>query len=99
MTKDEREHYDRVAAIGCLPCRMLGYRDTPAEIHHIRAGTGLGRKAHYLDVLPLCCFHHRGTHHPLTPSIHLDKRAFIAQFGTEAALLQLVRDLLEGRTS
>lgn len=99
MTKAEKQHLDRVQSLGCVACRQIGYRDTPAEIHHPRAGTGAGRKASHIDAIPLCPPHHRGTNHPLTPSIHLDKRAFIAQFGTEAALLQLVRDLLEGRTS
>lgn len=99
MTKAEKQHLDRVQALGCMACRLMGYRDTPAEIHHPRAGTGAGRKASHFDAIPLCPNHHRGLSHPLTPSIHLDKRAFIEQFGTEAALLQMVRDLLEGKAS
>lgn len=99
MTKDEKQHMDRVAALGCIACRLLGYRDTPCELHHPRSGAGAGRKSSNYDVIGLCAAHHRGTHHPMVSSIHLDKRAFIAQFGTEAALLQMVRDLLEGKTS
>lgn len=98
MTKAEKHHLDRVQRLGCIACRLMGYRDTPAEIHHPRAGTGAGRKASHFDAIPLCPNHHRGHAHPLTPSIHLDKRAFIAAFGTEAELLGKVRDLLEGRS-
>ncbi|GAA0260492.1 hypothetical protein [Rhodanobacter caeni] len=35
-----------------------------------------------------------GTMHPKVPSIHLDRLAFIAQFGTEAELLAKVRERL-----
>lgn len=99
MTKSERNHMNRVAELGCLACRQLGYHDTPAELHHPRSGAGMSQRASSLDVIGLCPAHHRGTHHPLTPSIHLDRRAFEAAFGTEAALLQRVRDLLDGRAS
>lgn len=99
MTKAEKQHLDRVQALGCMACRALGYRDTPAEIHHPRAGTGAGRKASHFDAIPLCPNHHRGLSHPLTPSIHLDKRAFIAIFGTEAELLEKTRRLLQGEAA
>ncbi|SFQ46300.1 Recombination enhancement, RecA-dependent nuclease [Geopseudomonas sagittaria] len=94
MTKAEKQHLSRVQSLGCMACRQIGYRDTPAEIHHPRAGAGAGRKASHFDAIPLCPAHHRGINHPLTPSIHLDKRAFIARFGTEAELLEQTRRLI-----
>lgn len=94
MTKEEKRHLDRVASLGCLACRQLGYIDSQAEIHHIRAGVGIGRRSSHFQVIGLCPAHHRGTNHPLTPSIHLDKRAFIATFGNEAELLQKTHELL-----
>ena len=38
MTKEERKHFDRVARIGCILCKYLGYetQDAGCQIHHIR---------------------------------------------------------------
>lgn len=94
MTKDEKSHLSKVSALGCIACMLQGTPGTPAEAHHPRAGTGIGRKADHKSVLPLCPAHHRGTAHPQVPSIHMAKRAFIAQFGTEQELLEHVRRLI-----
>ena len=59
MTKDEKNHLSKVAALGCMVCRRIGYSDSPSEIHHLRAGQGWGRSSHYLAI-PLCPEHHRG---------------------------------------
>lgn len=96
MTKAEKAHLSRVAALGCIACYLQGTPGTPAEIHHPRAGRGKGQRASHIDGIPLCPAHHRGTHHPAVPSIHLAKRAFIERFGTEETLLELVRQLVEG---
>lgn len=93
MTKAEKDHLSRIAALGCIACFVQETPGTPAEIHHPRAGTGAGRKAGHLQAIPLCPAHHRGTEHPAVPSIHLAKRAFIEAFGTEQELLQLVQKL------
>lgn len=90
MKKPGQSSDDKIRALGCLCCRMLGHRDVPAEIHKID-GTDA-------TAIPICAAHLNGTLHPLISSLHMDKRAFIAQFGTEAALLQMVRDLLEGKS-
>ena len=93
MTKAEKQHLNRVAALGCVACFIQGTPGTPAEIHHPRAGRGKGQRASHMDGIPLCPPHHRGTHHPAVPSIHLAKLAFIERFGTEEKLLQLVQQL------
>lgn len=93
MTKAEKAHLSRVAALGCVACYLQGTPGTPAEIHHPRAGRGKGQRASHMDGIPLCPPHHRGTHHPAVPSIHLAKLAFIERFGTEEKLLQLVQQL------
>jgi len=93
MTKAEKAHLSRVAALGCVACFIQGTPGTPAEIHHPRAGRGKGQRASHMDDIPLCPPHHRGTHHPAVPSIHLAKLAFIERFGTEEKLLQLVQQL------
>lgn len=95
MTKVEKQHLSRVAGLGCVACWLMGFPGTPAEIHHPRSGQGVGVRASHSDAIPLCPAHHRGTQHPAVPSIHLAKRAFINQFGTEQELLELVRRKLE----
>lgn len=94
MTKAEKAHLSAVAAIGCICCWLDDNPGTPAELHHIRAGVGKGQRADSWSVLPLCAPHHRGILHPQVPSIHLDRLNFIAQYGTEAELLERVKQLL-----
>lgn len=56
-TKAEKEHFDKLAQLGCILCIRLGYGEgTPAEIHHIRK-SGIRAKS---PVIPLCFEHHRG---------------------------------------
>jgi len=60
VTKDERKYLSRVAELGCAVCRRIGYEGTPAEIHHPRAGVGMGRRSSNSAAIPLCPEHHRG---------------------------------------
>lgn len=94
MTKAEKHHLSKVAALGCIACWLKGFQGTPCEIHHPRAGVGKGQKASHYEAIGLCPAHHRGTDHPRTASIHLDRLEFINQFGTEAELLSKTRELL-----
>lgn len=94
MTKAEKLHLNKVAALGCIACYQQGTPGTPAEIHHPRAGTGMGRRASHYDAIPLCAIHHRGTAGLSVPSIHGSKNAFIEAFGTEAELLELTKTLI-----
>jgi len=59
-TKAEKAHMDRVARLGCILCRHLGYGETPAELHHVREGQGMGQRASNFLVVSLCPEHHRG---------------------------------------
>ena len=90
-TKAMKAYMDRVAELGCIACLIDGNPGTPAELHHPRTDAGAGQKAPDSDVIPLCPPHHRGTMHPIVPSIHLDRLKFIATFGTEAELLERLR--------
>jgi len=94
MNTKERQHLGKVAAFGCIACYRQGTPGTPCEIHHPRAGTGIGRKASHFDAIGLCPPHHRGTAGLSVPSIHGSKNAFIAEFGTEAELLELSKNLI-----
>jgi len=88
----EKKHMDRVADLGCAVCRRQGYEGTPAELHHPRAGTGAGRRASHMDVIPLCPEHHRGK-----TGLHgLGTKGFVKHYGyTEADLLDDTQILLD----
>ena len=91
-TVAEKKHMDRVADLGCAVCRRQGYEGTPAELHHPRAGTGAGRRASHMDVIPLCPEHHRGK-----TGLHgLGTKGFVKHYGyTEADLLDDTQILLD----
>jgi hypothetical protein len=88
---NSKTHLNRVAGLGCIICSRLGYPDSPAEIHHIRAGTGMGRRASDYDTLPLCPEHHRGK-----TGVHgLGTKGFVKHWGvSEHELLADVKMLL-----
>ena len=87
-TKAEKDHMAKVAAIGCIACKQLGYDDTPAELHHIRSTAGAGQRANNYEVIPLCPWHHRTGGHG--HAIHAGQAAFEKKFGTEEDLLAKV---------
>ena len=87
-TKSEKNYMARVARLGCILCStVLGYEDSPAEIHHIRRA---GKRS-TSPIIPLCPEHHRGNNR-----VHgLGRRGFEAKFNTtEEALLQKVQQSL-----
>ncbi len=90
-TLAEKKHMSRVADLGCSVCRRMGYPGTPAELHHPRAGVGMGKRASHMDVIPLCVEHHRGK-----TGVHgLGTKGFPKHWGfTEQDLLADVRELL-----
>jgi hypothetical protein len=87
MKAVERIHLSKVAAIGCIICRM------PAEIHHIRAGMGMGQRNNHFNAIPLCHKHHRTGGHGV--ALHAGQKTFEAKFGTELELLEKVNKLIE----
>jgi hypothetical protein len=88
MNKKTKEHYDRVARLSCSLCRVLGWGDTPCELHHIRR-TGRRDTA---PVIGLCPEHHRGN-----TGIHgMGRRAFERKYSlTEEDLLAKTLELLD----
>ena len=79
MTKQERQHKDRLAALGCVAClRLHDCTTTAVELHHLRTG-GWG-KGDYRTLFPLCVFHHRGD-----MGIHgMGSKAFDRHYGDTA---------------
>lgn len=92
MKSSDRLHLSRVAALGCLACKNLGFEDTPAEIHHPRTGAGMGQRSPHSSAIPLCPTHHR-TGGPGV-AIHAGQKTLEAIHGTETELLAQVRELL-----
>ena len=86
MNKADRAHLSLVAQLGCIVCRNQGYGESPAEIHHIRSGMGLAKRAEHTDSIPLCPGHHRTGGYGV--AFHAGKKAWEAKFGTERELLE-----------
>ena len=88
MTKNEKEHYRKVAELGCSLCRHQGNEGTPAELHHIRRG-GIRNSS---PVIGLCPYHHRGSN----TSIHgMGRKRFEREYGiTEEQLLEKTLGLI-----
>lgn len=84
MNKSEKQYYSKVAELGCIICK------TPAEVHHIRTGAGIGRKNK--EVIPLCPLHHRIGGYGV--AYHAGRLAFEANFGSEQFLLEITNNLL-----
>ena len=91
-TKAEKKYMGQVAELGCAVCRRMGYEGTPAELHHRKAGIGIGRRSSHWQVIPLCPEHHRGA-----TGVHgLGTKGFMKYWSyTEDDLLEDVRKLLE----
>lgn len=94
MKLAERKHLALLADMGCIACLLSGHQGTPAEIHHIRHGMGLGQRNDHFKAIPLCPAHHRGTSGNKIASVHGAPNAFALEFGTELQLLSKVNELL-----
>jgi len=92
MTKDEKKHYGKLAQIGCIVCRNLGFGYSEPHIHHIRHGAGIGQKSHWSLAIPLCPMHHQNGGHGV--ALHAGQKTFEENFGTETQLLQQTSELL-----
>jgi len=91
-TSAEKRHLDRVASLGCVLCRHLGYGMTPAEVHHPRFSEGMAQRASHWLAIGLCSEHHRGA-----TGLHgLGTREFERRYKiSEAVLLALTIEALE----
>lgn len=93
MTKQEKEHYDRIAQNGCIACIVLGYGYSPTEIHHIRTGAGKGQRSHWSKAIGLCPAHHRLGGSGV--AIHAGIKSFEQSIGmTEVELLDKQLEIL-----
>lgn len=88
-TKQQKEHFGKVAELGCILCIKLGLGSGGGvEIHHIRR---FGGKRSNAPVIGLCPEHHRGN-----TGVHgLGAKGFEKRYGFDQEfLLQLTALLL-----
>ncbi|MBL0509867.1 Ref family recombination enhancement nuclease [Aeromonas caviae] len=94
-TKADKQWLDDVSSLCCIACRNAGYGATPAEIHHVRSGSGMAQRAEHTRVLPLCPRHHRACYHA---GFHAAPRSWQQEHGSEETLLeQVAREVTELR--
>ena len=86
MTKDERQHYDKLSQLGGIVCRREGWGYSPPHIHHIRHGVGLSQRSHWSLAIPLCPNHHQNGGYGI--ALHAGQKEFERKFGSEVELLQ-----------
>lgn len=92
-TVAERRHLDAVAALGCIVCDVFHNRPgTPATIHHIRDGYGMGQRAPDAETIPLCGVHHQTGGHGV--AYHAGAETWVERYAPERELLELVRQRL-----
>ena len=82
--KDKR-YYAKVAELGCIACKKLGYETLQVEIHHIGNGA-TGLRGDNRNVIPLCHIHHRTGN--IGVAVHAGRESFEVIFGTEQELLE-----------
>lgn len=87
-----KTHKNRVAALGCMVCQALGLGQTPAQLHHIREGQGMGQRASDWLVVPLCPDHHTGPR-----GVHGDQTDLRIAKVTEMDLLAMTLEALDAR--
>ena len=92
MNKAEREHYAKLARLGCILCKCNGVADTDTEveIHHVRR---YGGKRSLAPAIPLCAYHHRlgdSSYHSL------GAKGFTSYWGiSPEQLVEMTNDLLQ----
>lgn len=84
-----REAKLRAVALKQAGCCVCSRRTV--EIHHIRAGVGMGERAPWWRTIPLCQEHHNSSPY----SVHgRDRERFFQDHGTEWDLLDRVNEKL-----
>ena len=89
VKKADKQYLDKIASLGCIICT------SPAEIHHIRSGMGMGQRSPHSRVLPLCPAHHRTGGYGV--AYHAGRGAWENNFGTELKLWEQLKNAIEGQ--
>jgi len=97
-TQEEREFMDKIARIGCIACRKMGFINHHISLHHFEGRTKEG--AHF-KVLPLCERHHQikdNIKPPRWETIHDNKSRFEKVYGTERELYTKCLEIIKSDT-
>lgn len=87
MTKEERDYLGKLATMGCYCCRTEG-NESPALIHHIREGMGMGQRASHIGgTIPLCYAHHQSGEHGAL-AFHRSPKLWREKYGSEKEIAQ-----------
>ena len=89
-TKSDKEHWDKIAALGCIACMQDGIFNDYVSIHNTDGRTKPGA---HRKVLALCGPHHQ-TGGQEAPAIHPWKAAFEKKYGTQLELMEKTAKLL-----
>lgn len=85
-TSEEKEFMIKIASLGCIVCRNMGYETPHVSIHHI---DGRVKKGCHFHVLPLCGNHHQVPDSQKPPrwfALHANRAEFEKEYGTERGL-------------
>lgn len=92
-TAAEKRLHSRLAALGCIACRIDGHHNPVVSIHHIDGRTKPGAHSR---VLPLCAGHHQdGYGAPGLIAVHPYKARFEKQYGRQDDLLDMCLQMLD----
>lgn len=86
-TAAQKRRMSKVVSLGCIPCLNMGYY-SPAVIHHIRTGLGMGQRDHD-RIIGLCFDHHTGC-----DGIHCGQKEWESRHGSELELEVQIKTLL-----
>ena len=84
----------QIAALGCIPCKRMGYYWAPAEIHHVRK-LRTSKKRKNAPRIPMCYWHHRGGGYGV--ALHAGEKEFEKNYGTVDSMLDEVAEMLTRR--
>ena len=94
MTKEERDYLGKLATMGCYCCRTEG-NESPALIHHIREGMGMGQRApHIGGTIPLCYAHHQSGENGAL-AFHRSPKLWREKYGSEKEIAQGYYELIQ----
>lgn len=94
LLKEEKEYLDKLATLGCYCCRTEGI-ESPAMIHHIREGMGMGQRApHIGGTIPLCYAHHQSGENGAL-AFHRSPKAWRERYGSEKEIAEGYRALID----
>lgn len=95
-TDEEKRLWDKLAARGCIACRIDGIFQPLVSIHHIGGRT---RPGCHRNVIPLCAGHHQdGTGGAWMIAVHPNKARFEKAYSNQELLNALVlAEAEEGR--